>query len=146
MQTTLKRTALSPAPSSAKWELVNPEFLPSEWLKYRPLVLRALLSGEGSFNERDVMFALLSSQWRLFAMGDPVRSICILEPMQYPRQRKCVVRYVVGDLSDFIDTVSSLEEVARAMDCTVIEAYARKGWARKLKGWKQKYVILQRDL
>ncbi|MHA1555084.1 MAG: hypothetical protein ACTSU0_11835 [Alphaproteobacteria bacterium] len=146
MQTTPKLTEISSSRSSDSWRLIDLDGLPETWPKYRPLILQALMAGEGSYNERDVMVALLAGQWMLFAVGDPVTSICVTEVVDFPRQRKYLTRYAVGDGEAFYGSFDLLEKIARQRGCDVIEMYARPGWIRKLPDWSQKYVILQKEL
>lgn len=108
------------------------------------MILRALMSGDGSYNERDVMFALLSTQWRLYADGD--RSLCICEVQNFPRQRKFVVRYAVGEKESFVDGTDFLRETAREAGADVVEGWMRSGWRKWLPDWSTKYVVLQRNV
>ncbi len=133
-------------PLSVEWHSVNPDTLPGTWDKYRNLILRALAAGEGSYNERDVLLQILAGAWHLYAYGCPISSICILEFVDYPRQRKCLVRYVAGDGEVLVAAIPTLKAIAGSQGCRVIEAYMRRGWERKLKDWKHKYVISQLEL
>ena len=132
------------------WRAVDPENLPNDWLVYAPLVRQALEAGEGSYSERDVMFALLSGQSQLWVYGDPQlppASICITEIVTFPKQRKCLVRYIAGEWQLFADNLSKMEAYARGQGCHRIEAYMRKGLQRKLPpDWTTRHVFMVKEL
>ncbi len=126
------------------WREVNPEELPVCWPLVAPLVRQALAAGEGSYNEKDVLHALLGGLWQLWSYGDEPTSICITEIIQFPRKRKCLIRYVAGVLAEF--DMGLIEGYARGRDCTTLEVYGRKGWLRRLPDWTERYSIIQKDL
>lgn len=123
-----------------------PDDLPANWGRFAPLVRRALVAGEGSYNERDVLFALLSGQTQLFVAGEPPLAVCIVEVAEFPRQRKLMVRWVAGDGDLMMNALGELKELARRLNCQKIEAYGRRGWLRKLCDWNCVYVVLQMDV
>ena len=137
-------------PSSAEWRPTDPADLPKDWPLYAPLVRRVLMTGEGSYNERDVLLALLVGQWRLWAYGAPDEepaSICITEICNFPRQRKCLVRYIAGEWIHFGEYLNLMETYARGEGCNCIEAYMRKGLVRMLPpDWATRHVIMVKEL
>ena len=133
--------------SSDSWRAVEPDDLPVHWPRYAPLVRRALMAGEGSYTEGDVLLALLAGQWRLWAHGEEPASICITEIVQFPRQKKCLVRYVAGDWEHFSAHLGQMESYAHGQGCKIIEAYMRKGLTRMLPpDWAARYVIMAKEL
>lgn len=132
------------------WRAVDPETLPGAWSGYAPLVCQALAAGEGSYSERDVLLTLLSGQSQLWAYGDPQlppSSICITEIVAFPKQRKCLVRYVAGEWPPFAEHLGEMEIYARSQGCQRIEAYMRHGLTRKLPpDWKTRHVLMVKEL
>ena len=145
-----KPTVTSPPSSSVNWRAVEPDGLPAAWSLYAPLVRRVLMASEGSYNERDVLLALLAGQWRLWACGAPDEepaSICITEIVNFPRQRKCLVRYIAGEWEHFERNLNRMETYARGEGCNLIEAYMRKGLGRMLPpDWATRHVIMVKEL
>ncbi len=139
-----------PMPSSAEWRPTDPVDLPKDWPLYAPLVRRALEAGEGSYNERDVLFALLAGQWRLWIYGElgaAPASICITEIVNFPRKRKCLLRYIAGEWRHFQKYLNLMETYARGEGCNLIEAYMRKGLGRMLPpDWTTRHVIMVKEL
>jgi len=150
MQTMLKAIEPSPTCSSAEWRPVDPEELPVCWHLFVPLVVRALMRGEGSYNLRDVNLMLLTGQWQLWSHGrkaEEPESICITQVADFPRQRKLIVTHVAGNEAAFLENLHLVSDYAKSRECQRIEAYARKGWLRKLPdGWYSKSVILVKEL
>ena len=146
----LRATETLPTSSSRNWRAVEPDGLPAAWPLYAPLVRRVLMTGEGSYNERDVLLALLAGQWRLWAYGAPDEepaSICITEIVNFPRQRKCLVRYIAGEWEHFEMNLNRMETYARGEGCNLIEAYMRKGLGRRLPpDWTTRHVIMVKEL
>ena len=145
-----RQIVTSHMPSSAEWRPVESNDLPAAWSLYAPLVRRVLMASEGSYNERDVLLALLAGHWRLWAYGvadeEPV-SICITEIVNFPRQRKCLVRYISGEWIHFGKYLNLMEAYARGEGCNHIEAYMRKGLGRMLPpDWKVRHVIMVKEL
>ena len=128
-----RQIVTSHTPSSAEWRPVESNDLPAAWSLYAPLVRRVLMASEGSYNERDVLLALLAGQWRLWACGaldEEPASICITEIVNFPRQRKCLVRYIAGEWEHFERNLNQMETYARGEGCNLIDAYMRKGLGR----------------
>ncbi|MCH8243048.1 MAG: hypothetical protein IH897_10615 [Planctomycetes bacterium] len=96
------------------------------------------------------LLALLAGQWRLWACGVPDEepaSICITEIVNFPRQRKCLVRYIAGEWQHFGKYLKLMETYARGEGCNRIEAYMRKGLGRMLPpDWTTRHVIMVKEL
>ena len=131
------------------WRAVNPDSLPSEWPAFASLLRRALVAGDGSFSERDVLASLLIGQSQLWSFGAPIEapiSICITEIGVYSQQRKCLVQYIAGEWPPFEDYLDKLVAYAQSQGCKRIEAYMRKGLERKLPPeWTVRHVFAVRD-
>jgi hypothetical protein len=133
--------------SKPAWLQVSPDNVPARWGEIGPLVRRILMREAVTYNERDVLLQLLNGAWLLFAAGEPMRAMCILEIANFPRIRKMVIHYVAGESALMLDALPQLETLARAWKCSKIAApYARNGWMRKLPGWKPGHMILEKDI
>lgn len=131
------------------WRAVNPESLPGEWPVFAALLRRALMAGDGSYSERDVLASLLIGQSQLWSFGAPIEnpiSICITEIVKYPQQCKCLVRYIAGEWQPFEENLDKLLVYAQSQGCQQIETYMRKGLERKLPpDWTVRHVFAVRD-
>ncbi len=127
-----------------------------EWPRVAVLVRAALARGEGSYVEADVATACLLGGWTLWLVESlrerdeqgrlKVEAICVSEIVNFPRQRKCLLRYLAGSMEAIESHIDAIEDHARREGCQVLEGYARNGWKRRMPDWRQKYVIMQKDL
>ena len=121
-----------------------------EWPRVSPLIRQAL-EGEGSYAEGDVALNCIGGATRLWLVeqGGPcgtVTAVCITEIVNFPRQRKCMLRYLAGSMEAIEPHISAIEDYARREGCKVLEGYARKGFVRRMSDWTQKYVVMQKEL
>ena len=119
-----------------------------EWPRVGDLVRSALERGEGSYAEADVAMACMAGAWKLWLVENEsgIMAICITEIVNFPRQRKCVVRYLAGSMEAIEPHIQDIEDYARREGCKILEGYARKGWARRMPDWTQKNVVMQKEL
>lgn len=119
-----------------------------EWPRVAGLVRKALERGEGSYAEADVAMACMSGVWQLWVVEyeKEVCSIAITELITFPRQKKCLIRYIAGVLDVVRLHIHEIEDFARREGCKVLEGYARKGWVRAMPDWSEKYVIMQKEM
>ncbi len=119
-----------------------------EWPRVADLVRRALERGEGSYAEGDVAIFCMSGMWRLWIVeyDGEVVSLAITKIIDFPRQRKCLILYIAGEMNLVKIHAHEIEAYARREGCKVLEGYARKGWTRAMPDWSEKYVIMQKEL
>lgn len=118
-----------------------------EWPRVASLIRQAL-EGEGSYAEADVaLFCISGSSWLwLVECEGEVTAICVTEIVNFPRQRKCMLRYLAGSMKAIEPHIPAIEDYARREGCAVMEAYARKGFVRRMPDWTQEYVIMRKEL
>jgi hypothetical protein len=117
-----------------------------DWPRAKDLIVLSM--GEGSYSEVDVVRHLLHGSWTLWIIekeGEVV-SACITEIIDFPRKRKCLLRYAAGKIEHLNEHSPKMEAYAMANGCDVLEAYTRRGMAKLKPDWEQKYIILQKDL
>jgi len=133
---------------SGSLRLIPPLAVLHEWPRVESLVRRGLEQGEGTYLETDVAHYCMTGQWQLWVMGDEgeIKAVGITEIVNFPRQRKCLLRYLAGDLKAVLPHWDTFESWAREQGCHVFEIYGRKGWERILSDWTKQYVILTRKL
>ena len=119
-----------------------------EWPRVAALVRKALERGEGSYAEADVAMACMAGASTLWMVenGFNVTAICVTEVVNFPRRRKCLLRYLSGSMEAIEPHIAAIEDYARREGCQVLEGWARKGWARRMPGWTERQVILQKEL
>ena len=119
-----------------------------EWPRVADLVRQALERGEGSYAEADVAMACMAGAWKLWMVenGFNVTAICITEIVNFPRQRKCLLRYLAGSMEAIEPHIPAVEDYARREGCQVFEGYARRGFVRRMPDWTERQVIMQKEL
>jgi hypothetical protein len=117
-----------------------------EWPRVASLVRDALW--EGSYAESDVALACMAGAWKLWMVGDGfnVMAICITEIVNFPRKRKCLLRYLSGTMEAIEPHIPAIEDYARREGCQVLEGYARRGFVRRMPDWTERQVIMQKEL
>tara|TARA_A100000172_G_C3004211_1_gene97379 strand:- start:326 stop:733 length:408 start_codon:yes stop_codon:yes gene_type:complete len=125
--------------------------IPRIWHEVKPLVDKALKHGDGEQLSSDVLVSLLKKQMILFAgiEGQDLASVCIAEIIPYPRKKVLHVTLAATksgrDFELWNETFGVVEDFGRAMGCTSVSAWTRKGFAKKLK-WKHEFAVLTKDL
>ena len=127
---------------------IPPSAVLHEWPRVAALVRRALAQGEGSYIESDVAMYCMTGRWQLWVMGQDgdITSVGITEVANFPRQRKCLIRYLSGDLETILPHWAAFESWARGQGCHMFEIYGRKGWGRMLPDWTQSLSIFTRAI
>ena len=131
--------------------LVGPNDIPRLWDQVKPLVDKALKHTAGEINSNDLLKVLLARKNQLWVGVDEtgVLAAGITEINTYPQKR--VLRIVTwatrsgNDQELWNEALSNVEHFARENECNLMEAYARKGLAKKLN-WKSELVIITKNL
>lgn len=119
-----------------------------EWPRVAHLVRTALARGDGSYAEGDVAWYCIGGAWKLWLVESEgeVTAICITEIVNFPRQRKCLLRYLVGSMEAIEPHIRAIEDYARREGCQVLNGFARKGFVRWAPDWTQKHVVMEKEL
>ena len=119
-----------------------------EWPRVAHLVRSALEHGEHSYDEADVAFYCMRGDWQLWLAEEDggVEAIGVTELVNFPRQRKCVIRYLAGTLDAILPHLPALRAWAKEQGCALLEGYGREGWEKVMPGWTKRYVVLQEEL
>lgn len=80
--------------------------------------------------------------------GDQVYGAAATQVVVYPNGRRvCVIVACAGHhWADWSHTIKEIEIYAKNMNCAAVRLSGRKGWKRVLKGYKEPWVMLEKDL
>ena len=134
---------------SCKVALVEAEDVDMVWDEVSPLIEKALRHAEGELIPNDIKKHLDASNLRLWVALEnrDVIAAMVTEIIQYPRKKIVRVITLAGKNMDlWYDFLPMIEGYAIRNDCSSLEAWSRKGMARKLKDWKHSYDIITKDL
>lgn len=66
---------------------------------------------------------------------------------EHKQGRYLNVWVAAGKIDPFIDeAIGAVEHWAREIGCTAVEIVGRKGWGRRLEGYKPRAVVFEKDL
>ncbi len=130
--------------------LVKPEDLPYVWDEVKPLIDKALSHANGEMNSSDVLNFLFDEVQLLWVgiKNDNIFCAGTTEVVNYPQKK--ILRIITFASKtghyyelwkDFADT---LEDFGTKIGCNALEAWTRKGLAKKLK-WENEYSVITRN-
>ena len=131
--------------------LVPPSDVTKLWGKVEPLISKALKHNHGELVSSDVLKLLLQKKqilWIGFEDND-IHSALIGEFVTYPRKK--AFRIVTWSTKsgyhyeEWMKLFDKIENFARLNGCSLMEAWARKGLAKKLN-WNHSYSIVSKQL
>ena len=134
---------------SCKVFLLEAEDIDLVWDDVVPLIEKALQHAEGELVPDDIKKHLDKGDLRLWIAleGKETIAAMVTEVIQYPRKKIVRVITLAGkDMDMWYDFLPMIEGYAIRNGCSSLEAWSRKGMARKLKDWKHSYDIITKDL
>lgn len=117
------------------------------WSQVSPLLEKAL---DESYNIVDILYGIITDRMQLFISwnNDRVESAVVTEIAQYPQSK--VLRYFLAggtNLENWLERIQEvIEKFAKKEKCTHLEVAGRKGWVRKLKGFRVKAYLLNKEI
>lgn len=117
------------------------------WSQVAPLLEKAL---DETYNIEDILYGLANDRMQLFISwnNNTVESAVVTEIAQYPKSK--VLRYFLAggtNLDSWLEKIQIvIEKFAKKENCTHLEVAGRKGWVRKLKGFRVKAYLLNKEI
>ena len=117
------------------------------WSQVAPLLEKAL---DETYSIKDILYGLANDRMQLFISwhNDKVESAVVTEIAQYPQSK--VLRYFLAggtNLENWLEEIQIvIEKFAKKENCTQLEVAGRKGWVRKLKGFRVKAYLLNKEI
>ena len=117
------------------------------WSQVAPLLSKAL---DETYTINDIQSGLFNDRMQLFISwnNNKVESAVVTEIAQYPQSK--VLRYFLAggsNLENWLERIQEIiEKFAKKENCTHLEVAGRKGWVRKLKGFKVKAYLLNKEI
>ena len=132
-------------------QLVQPNEIPYIWIEVKPLIEKALTYANGEMLPEDVLSLLLQDKEHLFIgyTNDEIQSALVGEIITYPQKKAFrIITWSTKSGHDYkawIDLFDTIEYFAKSEGCDSIEAWTRKGLARKLK-WDNEYSVITKNI
>jgi len=131
--------------------LVPPSDVLKVWGKVEPLITKALKHNHGELVSSDILELLLQKRqllWVGFEDND-IHSALVGEFITYPRKK--AFRIITWSTKsgyhyeEWMELFNKIENFARLNGCSVMEAWTRKGLAKKLN-WNHSYSVVVKQL
>jgi hypothetical protein len=76
-----------------------------------------------------------------------IEAVASTSLQQVDAGKVCVVTACAGnDMSRWLPLIAGIEAYAREENCTCVRIFGRKGWLRALEGYREKHVILDKEI
>ena len=139
------------AGTNCKVVLIQPGDLEVVWDEVVPLIDAALKYSEGELLSDDLVHPIKTGKMQLWvALSEGVIAAMITEIITYPRKKVLRVITIAGKdglgMSKWYGFLPLIEGFALSNNCSSLEAWTRKGMAKKLKDWEHKYMVITKDL
>ena len=132
--------------------LIKSDDVQDLWSEVRPIIEKALVYSEGALTSTDTLRHILNEQFQLWIAfdRDDVANVVITEIIHYPRQKILRIHNWATNTGHDFDIwyapgIKVLEEFASNIGCVALEAWCRKGLARKLK-WENEYSVIVKPI
>ncbi len=121
------------------------------WDDVQPLIDKALIHSEGELLSEDI-FKLIKKEMQVLWVGIKDKELfCagVTEIIKYPRKK--VLRIITfatksgHDYEHWKDFIEVLEAFGAKQGCASVEAWTRKGLAKKLD-WDHEYSVITKDI
>lgn len=123
------------------------------WHDVKPMLERGISHGDGELDVDDLLKFLLSRTMQLWVVYNynesKIMMAGVTEIVNYPKSKVCRAVVLGGDgVDQWVKHVAGIEAWAKSMNCNKMEAFGRRGLARKMEsiGYSNKYVVIRKDL
>ena len=117
-----------------------------------PLVsrlIKAAVKRTGLCSFKDIESAVLAGKslvWMAWT-GRSVEAAATTELIETEAGKVCVITTCAGnDMRRWLPLVEGIEQYARNERCKLVRIYGRKGWLSVLDGYREKHVIMDKDV
>jgi len=128
---------------------VRPDDVQSIWPLVEPHLDKATPHSEGEMEAQDFLPFLSNSEMQLWIAVEEREVLAAMVTQHIPYPRKRVLRVVSiggGDMNKWFPFYPELENYAKSLGCSHLEAWGRKGWGKILKGWTNSYHIFTKEI
>ena len=138
--------------SNCKVLLVSPSDISVVWDDVVEFIDLALKHSEGELISDDLILPLNKGEQNLWVALEEGEIIAAMITEIIPHPRKRVLRIITIGAKDghgmdkWYDFLPAVEGFALNNGCSSLEAWTRKGMARKLKDWKHTYMVITKEL
>ena len=134
--------------STLDYYIVEKHEINTIWNDVKELIAK---TNDDVLNEEDILEYLKTVYYILLIATEPDSDAIVgamtIEYSYYPRYKMCRVVTIAGErMSDWIGDLYILEDWAKAQGCAYMDMYARRGWKKVLKEYKEDCILLRKKL
>ena len=134
--------------STLDYYIVEKHEVNTVWNDVKELIAK---TSDELLNENDILQSLQTGEYILWIATEPDSDAIVgamtIEYRYYPRHKMCQVVTIAGErMSDWIGDLYMLEDWAKAQGCAYMDMYARRGWKKVLKDYKERCILLRKKL
>jgi len=150
MQTMVKQIERTNTSSSDRIiSYVPPKNVHIIWGQVEPLLLKAVMYDDFSYNGQNLLDGILQKDMQLWiSWTHKVESAVLTQIIEYPKFKVCRWFLAGGsNMKKWLDQMTSqVEDWAKENNCKRIELVGRKGWIKKLKDYEAKHIVMTKEL
>ena len=134
--------------STLDYKVIEKHEVPDIWNNVKDIISQ---TNDDVLNDEDVLKYLKSGHYTLWIATEPdsdsVVAAMTIHYAYYPKYKMCRVATIAGQrMSEWIGDLYMLENWAKAQECDYMDMYARKGWKKVLKEYKEDCILLRKKL
>lgn len=148
MQTMLKQTEPLPIPTLVKCLPVQSEDAHLVWPEVSPFIQLAINESSDRFELNDILEMIEQKKAQLFIFKDTELLSAWVTTIEFSDSHKWLrVMWAGGkEMDKWLHYLEIVEQWAKTLGCDRSIVYGRKGWERKLTGYKRTAIILEKQL
>lgn len=117
------------------------------WGEIAALVGRAVAENGAWYTTDSIREAAKAGDMQIWRISGPERllGVGVTEIRNYPSGRRiCWIFALAGvEFDSWAHCIDTIKEWAKANGCHSVAMHGRKGWVKKLKGWRELAVVLE---
>ena len=129
--------------------LIHPTEVDAIWPHVEGHLEKATPHSEGEMLPEDMKPLLDKAEMQLWIAVEDGDVLAAMVTQHIPYPRKQVLRVISiggGDMNKWFPFYPELENYAKSLGCSHLEAWGRKGWGKILKGWTNSYHIFTKEI
>lgn len=140
-------SASSPS-DSARVVCVDPAFAAKIWPHAKPFIAAAFATGLGDSTLEATEACVLSGMALLWVAWSnrAIVAAAVTELLVMPRHKVCIVAAGAGNGKAGPEFLRQVECYARAEGCQLVRVMGRRGWQRRLKDYRQPWIVLEKRI
>ena len=128
--------------------IVEKHEIDTVWDDVKELIAK---TNDDVLNEEDILEYLKTGYYILWIAtekdSDTIVGAMTIEYAYYPKYKMCRIATIAGKrMSEWIGDLYMLENWAKAQGCDYMDMYARRGWKKMLKDYKEDCILLRKKL